>query len=501
MLMLALALMLSACGATTAQSFGSYVPGQHVYDRAGVLTSPQVADLEARAAAVQRAGAPVVVYLRLRDATFDETLQDAQDLMNAWDLQSTTGAHDGVVIFLNLKPSDNRHGEAALYAGQKWVDGGQLAQSEQQRIFDQVMQPRLAAGDTAGGIAAGLDAVQHDLVYGPPPAPAPSEAQQVTAFLVGIPLLAFSLLLALLVAVFALRARRPRPPVVPNADTKTLDELAPALVGALVAGRVADNQMVATLLDFARRGILAIEPAGRRKAQVRLLDRAPQVASFEDEVYRSIADVADADGLVVANDLPKLRSRWPSAKNALRAELVSRGWYDPGAGARRGPIYIVATVALALSVAAFVAASVDQAPIGFLTSGLLFAVAIVAYFVGYRVSDTSAAGEQAAAPWRAYLEGAKRAGRDAAPGGDLAALLDAAVPYALAAGMISALGGQLKEARQQGYAPTWMGLQRATATYEDYYPVWAAFVAATTPTGGGASGAASAGGAGAGGGF
>lgn len=324
-LVMVLALGASACS-SSAPSFGSQVPGQHIYDRADLLTAAEVTDLETRAAAVERAGAPIVVYLRLRDASYDETQQDASDLMDAWSVQSAPGAHDGVVIFLNFKPDDKWHGEAALYAGQKLVDGGRLPQYELQRIYDQVMQPRLHAEDTAGGIAAGLDAIQHDLINGPPSAPQPTLAQQVVVFLVGIPLFALSLLIALLIAILALRARRPRPPLPPTGTTTPPDDLAPAIVGALVSGRVGDNQMVATLLDLARRGILAIEPAGRRKAQVRVLDRESQLEGYEEELYRSVRESANAEGIVSPGGLRRLRTKWGRAEDALKRELLVRGW-------------------------------------------------------------------------------------------------------------------------------------------------------------------------------
>jgi len=493
------------CSSTSGPSFGSPVAGQHVYDRAGILTSDQILDLEARAAEIERAGAPIVVYLRLRDASFDETLQDAQedaqDLMAAWNVESAPGAHDGIVIALNFKPDDKRHGEAALYAGQKLVDGGRLPQYELQRIYDQVMQTRLHAEDMAGGIAAGLDAIQHDLINGAPPAPQPTPAQQVAIFLTGLPLLALSLLLALLTAILALRARRPRPPLPPTGTTTPPGDLAPALVGALVSGRVGDNQMVATLLDLARRGILAIEPAGKRKAQMHLLEAGSPREGYEEELYRQVRDSADVAGIVSPGRLGRLRTKWGRAEDALKRELVACGWYDPSVSRRRSPLYLTASAALVLSIVGFLVAVILQAPFSLIGTLVLFASSIVAYSIGASIPNTSAAGEEVAMPWRSHMEALKRAGREAALGADLPALLDAAVPYALASGSIKSLGKLLKEARKQGYAPLWLGLHRETAPYDDYYPVWTAFVAATAPSGGDGGVGAAAGGAGAGGGF
>jgi uncharacterized membrane protein YgcG len=503
LILLALAL-LAACatGSVTTAAFGAYVSGQRIYDRAGILTSTERADLEARAAAVQRAGAPVVVYLRVRDATYDQTLQDATDLMNAWDVQSAPGARDGLVIFFNLTPGDTRHGQVALYAGQKQVDGGRLPQRELQRIYQQVMLPSLAAGRTAQGIAAGLDAARSDLVNGPLPAPPPTAAQRLAAFIALVPLHVLAVLGVLWVALLAWRTRRRRPALPAGVAAATPpSDLAPALVGALVAGRVGDGQLVATMLDLARRGVLAIEPAGKRRAQVRLLDRSPHLTGYEESVYGAVSASAGADGVVPQRALGAIRSRWGPARDELRRDLLGRGWYDATAGARRRPLYLAGIVTLLLALAGYVDTGIGQVAWGAIGASLLLAASMSAFAAAYAIRDTSAAGEEVAAPWRGYLQAVKAARRDLAVGADLAALLDAAVPYAVAAGTIGALNRQLKAAGAQGYNPAWLGRAAGAGAYGDFYPVWVAFSSSVTPSSSGSGGGAAAGGAGAGGGF
>src|SRR5262245_4302874 len=87
-----------------AQAYGTRIPGQHVYDRAGILSQSEIAELERQASLVEEAGAPVVVYIQVRDADDDDTQGDARNLMEAWDVQSSPGARDGLVIFVNLDP-------------------------------------------------------------------------------------------------------------------------------------------------------------------------------------------------------------------------------------------------------------------------------------------------------------------------------------------------------------------------------------------------------------
>ena len=63
----------SVTGALAASDFGQPIARQHVCDRTGVLTPGEKADLEGRAAAVQQAGAPTVVYLQAREANYEQT--------------------------------------------------------------------------------------------------------------------------------------------------------------------------------------------------------------------------------------------------------------------------------------------------------------------------------------------------------------------------------------------------------------------------------------------
>ena len=150
----AVALGLTASGATAANDWGQRVAGRHVYDLAQVLTPAQVTDLESSAAALDRAGAPTVVYLRLQAADDATTRLDARDLMDAWAVESAAGARDGVVLLLNLRPDDARL----------------------QTIYDGTMRPRLVAGDMAGAVSAALAEAAHDLAAPEPPAGGGSDA-------------------------------------------------------------------------------------------------------------------------------------------------------------------------------------------------------------------------------------------------------------------------------------------------------------------------------------
>lgn len=487
----------AAAPADSPPDFGARIPGQRIYDRAGVLTVDELRNLEARAQAVEQAGSPVIVYLQARDASYDATERDARDLMNAWDIQSAPNARDGVVVFFNLKPDDRRHGDVALYAGETLVNGN-LPPYELRRIYQDVMRPPLRAGQLAAGIGAGLDTIARDLTVGPPPKPEPSTVEQAAAFVAGWPLNLLAVLATLGLGLVGRRvwAQRPRPRLA-SPTTTPPDDLPPAMVGALVRGKVSDAQVEATILDLARRDALAIEPAGPKQVQIRLLDARLAASAHERSVWQSLQDRADDSGVVAPKALQKVRSRWSEARAALQTELLSRDWYDPGTPARRRSLYLIALAALVLAVGAFVVTVVGQTIWGLPAIGLLATVSLVAVILGYSYPRTSAAGEEVAAPWRGYLRGLDQARRQPEQAPDL----DQAMPYAVALGATGALDKPLKAASARGYAPAWLGRGLAPQPWADggFYAYWIAFhsgVGASSSSGGGGSGAA-AGGAGA----
>jgi uncharacterized membrane protein YgcG len=160
----ALALVtLSTASAFADDSFGTHLPGQHVYDRANVLRADQLQNLETRAAKLDALGAPTVIYLRVESASQAQAQQEARELMDAWDVESSHGAHDGFVMLFDLTPGNTEHGQVAMFAGAKHTNAESLDADELNRIASDVMRPQLARGDLAAGIRAGLDATADDL--------------------------------------------------------------------------------------------------------------------------------------------------------------------------------------------------------------------------------------------------------------------------------------------------------------------------------------------------
>lgn len=493
----------SVVGATAvrgAEDFGQPESGRAIYDRSGLLTAAEVRDLEVRAAAVARAGAPTIVYIRAQDADEDETLADARELMDAWNVQSAPGARDGVVIFLNLKPDDRRRGRAAIWAGERQARGN-LPEYELRRIYDKVMQPLLRDDQTAAGIGAGLDSLAHSLAVGPPPPPRPSAIQRVASVAAGLPLAILAGLLSGAVALLSGRSWAARPAVRASGapTTRRPGDLPPALAAALVKRRIEPTALAeATVLDIARRGGIAMEPRGKKEIVVRLLDATIVQYPFERVVWDTLAGVADRSGVVAAKGLKQFGKQRKPFGAALKADLESRGWYEPTVGERQKPLYIGGTIALVLAVIAVIATVIGKQPWGLVGITLLGTVGGIALTLGWVYPQTTAAGEAAASAWRAYRAGLREAAKERATALDL----DAVLPDVVAFGLTSALDKRLKEASAVGYAPSWFVRQAGQGTsVATFYPYWVIFHSTASPSASSSGGSVSSGGAGAGGSF
>ena len=499
-----LTLLIGVSPVAAAEHFGQPEQGRRVYDRTGLLTPDELAELEQAAADVEEAGAPVIVYLQAKEADFDATLEDARELMEDWDVQSEPEALDGVVIFLNLEPDDLRHGQLALVAGAKHFDGGNLPQYELDRITSE-MRSLLADDETAAGIAAGLEMISTSLVNGPLPPPEPGRAEQAAIDLSQgpfSPLNIFSVLVAVVLAAFSVRLWRSRPVSASPATLTTAPpgDLMPAAAGALVSGKINDMQMEATILDLARRGALTVEPEDEKnKVRIRLLHSSVVQNDFEQQVWNALQTESGSDGLITSKKLSKVRSHWKPAKDALQSGLEARGWYGPDAGRQRRPLMIAGIVVLVLAFVAFIITAIGEQFWGLLGAGVLVVSGLAAIIIADAFPNTTVEGESQAQPWRGYLEGLKGAKDDVAMDLDL----DQAVPYALAMNVKGSLDKRLKKASEAGYSPLWLGNSRSDETWgiAGFYPYWASFHAGVSPTVGAGGGGAAAGSGGSGGGF
>ncbi|MBA3823188.1 MAG: DUF2207 domain-containing protein [Ktedonobacterales bacterium] len=489
-------MLLVACGSATPQHFAAYLPSQHIYDQAHVLTATETAQLEQQTVMVQDAGAPTVVYLRVKAASQETTIQDAADLMNAWQLESRPGAKDGLVILLNLTPGDIHHGNAAFYAGAKHIQGN-LPETELQRIYDQDMAPLLKHGQLAAGIGAGLAAVAHDLVAGPPPVPSPSPFVQFLRIVVTVPLTLLSIILALWVAIGIYRIRRMRPmhEMGTNVAYAPPDALGPALAGAVVVGQVRDDQIAATLLALAQRGAIHLEPLGKRQMQLVLHDHEQVQGPMEEALWQNLVHYAKDGIRLKPAALAAARRHWQPIREILRRDLVQRQWFADDLHRRRALLNrsgIVGIIGVAIGV---ILTLIAQTAWGFLGDGILLVATCTAFIASAMQSETTVQGEDVALPWRALQRGIKRAKHDAI----LSIDLDRVLPYALAMGSVEPLQQRLKVAGKAGFLPSWL-VNDTSVT--DFYPYWLFFYGTFTTSGSASSSTGAAtGGGGAGGSF
>jgi hypothetical protein len=120
--------------------------------------------------------------------------------------------------------------------------------------------------------------------------------------------------------------------------------------------------------------------------------------------------------------------------------------------------------------------------------------------VGWRLPETTRAGEARAAAWRGYARGIQSAARGAIPVSEL----DDALPYAVALGVARATNRHLADARRAGYSQSWLGPDARSwrLLAVDGWMVGTTDASATSSwSGGGDGGSAGAGGASGGGSF
>ena len=487
--------------------------GSHIADYAGVLTETERADLEARAAAVEQAGAPVTVFLQAKDASYSTTEDDARTLMDEWDVQSAAEARDGIVIMLNLDPDNLRRGELVLVAGERHFNGGNLPQHELDRITD-AMLDELRDDQTAAGIGVGLDMLASSLINGPVPQE-PSAFQEFAADAVGgpvSPLNIASVLAGIAAIVGAVVIARPR--LLPKAPkhppiTTPPSPFPPAVGGALGTGTVGSEETLATLLDLAARGVFAIESEddGKKvkhwwdsanKARINLRDLHVGLVQnpHEAAIVQILQEHANEQGYVDQKALGKARSDLDKTKDLVTDDLVQRGLWDPSRTKLRNPLYLIGTLAGIAAFIVFMISGIGEEIWGIAASGVLLLGAVVAFGYAISIRSFTAAGEEEAARWRAFAKGLKQVAKQPSVN------LDRDFPWAVAMSVATDFDKPLRKASKEGYAPVWLGQTQYNQNFVGAYFIYASLSSSVAPSySGSGAGAASAGSGSSGGSF
>jgi uncharacterized protein (TIGR04222 family) len=477
-----------------------------LHDEAGVFNEQERAEIETAIERVEAAGAPVVVYLHLFHTEDDRAVRDGQRLMEGWDVQSSSNAHDGLVMFFNLEPDDPDRGEFGIVAGEAHYDDGALPQSRLDNIRDEMIV-LLADDRMAEAIVLGLDMTEDFLRSGPP------EPTRFETLIEGIASGPFSIVNALSVVVAAIfgvigwRSWQGRPRAEHLYEETTVTpptSLHPALAGALVQGKVDNAQVESLMLDLAQKGAIAFEPDDSRwskKVRVRILNQRASFTPYELELLRILTVRAGEEQVLDQNALTRARSNFDSVQEIMKAELVDAGWFDPE-GSRKGvPLLILGIIAFLAGLAAVtVPIAILEEGWTLIGSGILLVLGVVLFGMSASYPHTTSEGERHAAPWRGYRTGLKTVARE-----DYGIIdLDEAFPYIISMGITSDFHKHLEKASKAGYVPAWMvtGSYHQRALADNWFIYWGAFHGSMNPSSSGSgSGGAATGSGGSGGRF
>lgn len=483
--------------AQDATDFVGLDAGQRVYDETdSSLTAAEITDLAVRLDDLRSTGADTVVYVRDLDASPEQTLEQVEELQQAWVAETGAEQDTAVAILVNRNPDDLEDARAGIFVGRVYNDGN-VPEDEQREIIEDALIPPLRDGDVHASLAAGLDRLESSIRNGPPTnAFERWSADAASSWLGGT---AIGLAAAGLLTTLTLFGRRETTDGIPPVPTtRRPGKLPPAVVGALVAGGPQASLVPAILLDLAGRRALVIEmereggTLRQPEVRVRLLDRQLLRGGIEAAVWDRLAELAE-DGIVGSGGLKKLAHGTGPALEATRAQLRSEGWLAQERPRPRVGLAAIAAAGVVLAVlGAVVAANGDGDLLVWTGVGLLGLLSLTAMVLWSLYSPLTAAGQTAAAPWVAYRDGLRQSAKDQ----DAELDLDTALPDIVALNLGATMGKRLKAADAAGQpirAFAGSGGARGAT-----FPWWVAFSSSTTAAS--SSGTTSGSGAGGGGG-
>lgn len=489
-------------GPALAQDTGSFdglEAGRHVYDETGSLAPAQVAELETRTAAVRAAGADVVVWVRALDADPDETFDQVEELQQAWVQRTGADQDTAAAILVNRDPDDPTEARAGVFVGRTLAEGN-IDEDEQQAIVEDALIPPLREGDVPAALGAALDRLGSSIRNGPPVSA--FEAFAAQAARTWLPWTAAAVAAAGLAGALLLRRGRARPGRgrTHAPTTRRPGDLPPVLAGALVSGGPSAGTVPAVVLALAGRGAVAVEAEeakgswGTPAVRVRLVDKHLVRDDVERAVWDRLAELADGDVVDSAGVTTVAVSPGP-VHEAVRADLLGRGWLDPRARGVQLGLTAIGVVTFLGTIAAFVlAAAGGGPPATWAGVAALVAVTVLAFWLLVVHPTLTTKGQEVAAPWKAYRDGLQQAAKDERAPLDL----DAALPDAVAMGIGDALGDRMKAATEAGVPLRAFGTDPTGSAHLATFPWWIAFTSTTSPAS--SSSTVSGGGAGGGGG-
>lgn len=505
-LLLIALLAMAGQGAVTAQGssdFPELNANQRVYDLTGSsLTAEQVADIEAQIADLEAVGADVIVMVRELDATPSQTLDQVEALQQAWVAETGANQDNAVAVLINRDPDDPNSARAGIFVGKTFNDGN-VPESEQVAIVNDVLIPPLRDGDIYGSLTATLDRLESSIVNGPPQGAFESWSSEAGES--WLPWAGVGVALAGIGGAFSLFRHRQTTNSPKHMPTTTRPgDLSPALAGALAHEGAQPSAFPATLLDLATRRALTFEAESEGgafsepKIQVRLLDHTQVRDEVEEAVWAALEMKAEV-GLVSSKKLARAGADTTPMVAAIKARMGAEGWLDPEAPARKAWLMVIFVVAFALAVFFGIVAGAGGTWWPVIGTAALVGAGIAAIVLYSNYSSLSRCGQEAALPWTAYKEGLNAAAKDETIALDLNVVLADSVAMNLG----SAMDDRLQEATKSGLtlsAFTSYGGSAVVGADGAYFPWWIAFNSSVTSTSGTSTSAGTVSGGGAGGG-
>ena len=402
------------------------VPGQAVYDTAGVFRADTITSVEQTIASIkERTGAEVVVYTQVKPEsdTPDLAQADAIALGNQWAV-GRKGFDDGLVILFDLNES-RIHGQVQLYAGDGYR-AAYLSNGERQAIYENDMLPLLRNADLDGALLAAMAKI--DAAATPEHANNLQTARQLDA---ALGLVVGPALLLLVVGWAAWSwLRFGRDPVYLDDPSIHIPAPPPDLTpasGALVHdGSTGRRALTTAMLDLAARGLLTFRQdkggpfgLGRTKLGIDTNTRPPtdaQDALCQETVARAtlgpaekyalsqiqLLGLKDGDRFVDDKALLGFGSSVGGFEDRLEDHVVRHGWFAEAPRKTRARWQLRGGLVIGAGIAALVAA-LNLPSQGLVLIGVCLAVAgAVTFAVALAMPARTMAGAMIRAMLAAY---------------------------------------------------------------------------------------------------
>jgi hypothetical protein len=180
---LVLALVCLSALIPTLPATGQSVPGPRpverspFHDAAGLFNDEQLATLRRDAHLLQSSNIPILVYVREAtpaDASLDVSQEFADELREAWDIESSDGADDGLVLLFTWVARDPQASSAVFSYGPTTFEDSGLTPASIQETIDTSVRSLIEQQKPFEAVLYFMRETRYDGIYAPPP-PRPVE--------------------------------------------------------------------------------------------------------------------------------------------------------------------------------------------------------------------------------------------------------------------------------------------------------------------------------------